>query len=583
MTGLHQAAIELLPAYSGGGLDVDQNRDVEALITDYVDNALDADTKATFDEVMEGDLALAEEVEKARRGKDILAELFPPAAEPLEDPNSPEIQQFLDELMAEKREPEEPDDAKVVRLPTASPSPSRTLYALAASLATVLIGGSVWFAQNIQGRFDDAQLAQTELRQQVDQLGVERQQQQEQIAGLTDEITTLTSDLDQAIAAGDDAQSSLTGAQTRLATLESDVDRLASELAEAEEARRIATTQLTDAEGTIVVLRDQQAGLEQQIAGLETDAQTSEEQRQASETERAALVTDVERLQSDLATVETERENARLALTEADARLATLEDDLVDVRTQLTAANQNERDAEAQLAETVETLSTLRSDRTSLEQQVAELSLQAETGTAALEADRERLAAVEQELAAVQTNWTEAQQQIAQQAIDRAALDQTLAGLEGRLRWVSQVAEYHQRFAQQPERRWVDASKDEPERLNTLLADLGGELGINRPLPLPRVLAGEGLNFMGARQLVINGMTVAQLVYKDEDGKLFAFCVMRNMSGQEKQRTPSQFGANLQLVDWNDQKYRYVVVGYEPIEKLQGLAQQLQRSYASNI
>ena len=64
--------------------------------------------------VMEGDQALAEEVEKARRGKDILAELFPPATEPLEDPNSPEIQQFLDELMAKKDEPEEPDDAKVV-------------------------------------------------------------------------------------------------------------------------------------------------------------------------------------------------------------------------------------------------------------------------------------------------------------------------------------------------------------------------------------------------------------------------------------------------------------------------------------
>ncbi len=583
MTGLHQVAIELLPAYSGGGLDVDQSRDVEALITDYVDGALDVDTKATFDGVMEGDPALAEEVEKARRGKDILAELFPPATDPLEDPNSPEIQQFLDELMTKKDEPVEPDDAKVVMLPAVSPPPSRTLYALAASLAIVLIGGSVWFAQNIQGRFDEAQLAQTELQQQVDQLGVERQQQQEQIAGLTDEITTLTADLDQAVAAGDDAQSSLTGAQTRLATLERDVDRLASELAEAEEARRIATTQLTDAEGTIVALRDQQAGLEQQIAGLETDVQTSEEHRQASETERAALVADVGRLQSDLATVETERDNARLTLTEADARLATLEDDLADVRTQLTTANQNERNAEAQLAEAAETLSTLRSGRTSLEQQVAELSLQAETGAAALKANRERLAAVEQELAAVQTNWTEAQQQIAQQAIDRATLDQTLAGLEDRLRWISQVAEYHQRFAQQPPRRWVEASIDRPDDLNTLLADLGSALGLDRPLPLPGVLADEGLDFMGARQLVINGMTVAQLAYKDDEGQLFAFCVMRNMSGQEKQLTPSRYGADLQLVDWNDQKYRFVVVGFEPIDELQGLAEKIQQSYASDI
>ena len=317
---------------------------------------------------------------------------------------------------------------------------------------------------------------------------------------------------------------------------------------------------------------------------METDAQTSEEQRQASETERAALVADAERLQSDLATVETERDNARLALTEADTRLATLEGDLVDVRTQLTAASQNERDAEAQLAEAVETLSTLRNDRVDLERQIAELSLQAETGTAALEANRERLAAVEQELAAVQTNWTEAQQQIAQQAIDRATLDQTVAGLEDRLHWVSQVAEYHQRFAQQPPNAVGSKLQSIARTISTtLLADLGSALGLDRPLPLPRALADEGLNFMGARQLVINGMTVAQLAYKDKEGQLFAFCVMRNMSGQEQQLTQSQFGADLRLVDWNDQKYRYVVVGYAPIDELQGLAQKIQQNYASDI
>jgi len=88
---------------------------------------------------------------------------------------------------------------------------------------------------------------------------------------------------------------------------------------------------------------------------------------------------------------------------------------------------------------------------------------------------------------------------------------------------------------------------------------------------------------MGARQLVINGVTVAQLIYKDEEGQLFAFCVMRNMSGQEKQLTQSQFGADLRLIDWNDQGFRYVVVGFSPIDKLRSLAEQLRQNYPPEI
>ena len=88
---------------------------------------------------------------------------------------------------------------------------------------------------------------------------------------------------------------------------------------------------------------------------------------------------------------------------------------------------------------------------------------------------------------------------------------------------------------------------------------------------------------MGARQLVINGMTVAQLVYKDGDDELLAFCVMRNMSGQDKELTQSTFGADLRLVDWRDRQFQYVVVGYEPIDELDELALGLRQSYNPDI
>ena len=36
-----------------------------------------------------------------------------------------------------------------------------------------------------------------------------------------------------------------------------------------------------------------------------------------------------------------------------------------------------------------------------------------------------------------------------------------------------------------------------------------------------------------SRMLVIKGMSVAQLAYRDSDGELFAFCFRRNMMGSE--------------------------------------------------
>jgi hypothetical protein len=230
-------------------------------------------------------------------------------------------------------------------------------------------------------------------------------------------------------------------------------------------------------------------------------------------------------------------------------------------------------------------MEALRAEQSDLENQIADLTLQAEARTGLLDDRRRQLAALEGELATVQTNWEQAQQQIVQQAIARTELDATIASLENRLKWTSQVAQYHARFAQQPRRRWVEAGINEPERLDTLLADIGNQLGLNRPLPLPESLASQetGLTFMGARQLVINGMTVAQLVYKDEDDELLAFCVMRNRSGQDKDLTQSTFGADLRLVDWRDQKFQYVVVGYEPVGELNALAAEVQRGYNLSI
>ena len=110
-----QELLDLIPAYTRGELDADQSGEIEALITSYLDGLLDAETEEAMGRAIEANPVLGEEVEKARRGKNILAELFPPATEPLEDPDSPEIQQYIDDIIAKaERSKEQPEEAKVV-------------------------------------------------------------------------------------------------------------------------------------------------------------------------------------------------------------------------------------------------------------------------------------------------------------------------------------------------------------------------------------------------------------------------------------------------------------------------------------
>lgn len=634
--------LDLISAYTKGELDADHSGEIQALITSYLDGLLDAEAERAMDRAIEANPALGEEVEKARRGKDILADSFPSATEPLEDPDSPEIQQYIDDIIAKaEQSKEEPEEANVVPMPIATQPRSRTWYALAASIAIALISGASWMALTAQDRFEQSRVAQAELQEEIEQLDAELLAQREQIASLDEQRETLTSDLasaeaardaaateraaleeqvaslrsnldssndqlqavesertrlasdverlstdlGQTVADRDDAQSALTEAEEQLATLQNDVGRLTDDLAQLEDVRQTATTELVDAEGTIADLRDQQQGLEQRIAGLETEAAASDEQREAIEAERNLLTAELATLQETLTSVEAERDGARLALTEAESQRASIEDDLTGVNTELAEATTARETAETQLAETNASMEAMRAERTDLESQIADLTLQAEARTGLLEDRRQRMAALEDELATVQTNWEQAQQQIVQQAIARTEVDTKVASLENRLKWTSQVAQYHAHFAQQPRRRWVEAGINEPERLDTLLADIGNQLGLNRPLPLPESLASQetGLTFMGVRQLVINGMTVAQLVYKDEDDELLAFCVMRNMSGQDKDLTQSTFGADLRLVDWRDRWFQYVVVGYEPIGQLNALAAGVRQSYDLDI
>lgn len=187
--------LELLPAYGEGKLVGDQVTEVQALLTSYIDGLLDPEISAAIDDAQKTSPGLAEDIRKARSGKAILARIFPPSDEPLEDPNSPEIQQFIDKIIAKHEKTRKPDEPKVDDPPSPKPTRPWIGYAIAASIAFMVVGAGLWFTGKLQGRLDQALDGQASQRAQIDQLEAERRDLLAEIAGLDDKVEQLSTDL----------------------------------------------------------------------------------------------------------------------------------------------------------------------------------------------------------------------------------------------------------------------------------------------------------------------------------------------------------------------------------------------------
>ncbi len=130
--------------------------------------------------------------------------------------------------------------------------------------------------------------------------------------------------------------------------------------------------------------------------------------------------------------------------------------------------------------------------------------------------------------------------------------------------WLTQVANYHGIYARE-KRHLVEVSADETPHIE---AWLGKRLG--RSLVVPD-LSGAGAEFKGARLLGINGRPVAQLIYQTPTGDPFALCVMA--SGKADLEPVSVRRDDLNMVEWRQDGYAYVVVGWEGEAALRGFAE----------
>lgn len=132
--------------------------------------------------------------------------------------------------------------------------------------------------------------------------------------------------------------------------------------------------------------------------------------------------------------------------------------------------------------------------------------------------------------------------------------------------WLDDIADYHRIYARQTAEHLVEVPASAEGKIEGWLAS---NVGVNFSLP---DLSGKGLTFEGARLLVASGKPVAQLMYKDQDGDVFAICFLKSMPGDTDGKMTESMRDDIAMISWQKAGASYVVVGPSSDASLHELA-----------
>ena len=208
---------------------------------------------------------------------------------------------------------------------------------------------------------------------------------------------------------------------------------------------------------------------------------------------------------------------------------------------------------------------------TGLQRELAAVVVAQETVQAQLDAEieqgRERVASLEDDL-------NDARGQIA--GLNQAS-GLLLAETE-RLRkqgsWLNQVVGYHRGYA--GTMREVEVSAEEQRKKQALTKWLGSTFG--GPFTVPDL---EGLTFVGGRVFFVNGVPTGQIAYHDSEGRLTGFCFTPGPVGATTALSAGQDN-DLNLLYWEKEGLRYVLLGWTDFKQLTPLAAQLRQTYGED-
>lgn len=120
--------------------------------------------------------------------------------------------------------------------------------------------------------------------------------------------------------------------------------------------------------------------------------------------------------------------------------------------------------------------------------------------------------------------------------------------------WLDDIADYHRIYSRQKE-RLVEVPASDAPKIETWLAS-----SVGVPFTIPN-LTGKGLNFEGARLLVANSKPVAQLIYRNADGDVFAICFLKDSNSPQSDKFSESIRDDLGMVSWQRGGASFVVVG----------------------
>ena len=140
------------------------------------------------------------------------------------------------------------------------------------------------------------------------------------------------------------------------------------------------------------------------------------------------------------------------------------------------------------------------------------------------------------------------------------------ASLAAARTWLDDIAAYHRIYSRQTE-HLVEVSAEEGTKIEPWLA---ASVGVNFALP---DLKQEGLTFEGARLLVAVGKPVAQLIYRNDEGDVFAICFLKGKPGAPEGVMTESIRDDIAMISWQRAGAAYVVVGPSADANLQNLAE----------
>ena len=622
---------KLLADYVDNKLDPETEIEIDGLILLYVDGELDPERAAEIKAVMDSNPAVEASISRSMRAAKTVQEQLVPAYEAFKLPPDPELDKSLADMIADPnawgQEPDEDEQAKVVPLqapkrdeqppapPPAFVQPSWGM--MAASIAALLaIGGGIYLydLQGDERREQQIATLDAEVRQIIEERAAESDQ-------LTRQVTALGIQLNEATAARDDVTSRLAEAKAAIEGLNADEAELSAELAAATEeataaeaardsleqqlasldaetrqtiearvierdeltrqltalenrlddasrARDDVTSQLAEAKAAVDGLNAEQAELSAELAAATEEITTAEAARDKLEQQLASL--DAETRQVTEALV-TERDALTGHVTTLEARLEAavttrdaLDTQLIDARTAIETLNA-ERDR------TASEVAALETKMTGLQRELAAVVVAQETVQAQLDAEieqgRERVASLEDDL-------NDARGQIAGLNQSSGLLLAETERLRKQGSWLNQVVGYHRGYA--GTMREVEVSAEEQRKKQALTKWLGSTFG--GPFTVPDL---EGLTFVGGRVFFVNGVPTGQIAYHDSEGRLTGFCFTPGPVGATTELSAGQ-DDDLNLLYWEKEGLRYVLLGWTDFKQLTPLAAQLRQTYGED-